>query len=230
MPKASPNSDIRISLRSLFAITLGLSLIMAAASPYLRGLDSERQRHALIGMLLFCFAGILSTANSIRLRKRALSDAGEILASLSILSPHSLFWFRWLWLLFFMPIPFVPWLFFTLTTQLPAANEFFFQVPAVAFLLFNSWAVSRIGLQIWTDQGGNEIDFCKRGIVLFDRYFDWSSPKISQLKLLRHSNRLILNLKGFRKVFPLSVEDKEHIKEILDTYYQPPNTSSPFDE
>ena len=228
MSKAPQHTIVRFKLRSLLAITFGASIVMAVASPWLRNLDATQQQTLLFGLILLTTCGGAGIYHSILQREKSCQSAGQLLLALPLYSETSKQAVRWTTLLLQLPI-FVLFAYilaraFTAISPKHTATLLIGLLPPV----LHGWFFGKLFVSAWAEDFGNRLELCDNGLIVGSKFHDWSAPTIKGLHVRKLKPELFVNVKGLRRILPLTDEQHKLAQEILAEKYTPPRDPSPF--
>lgn len=228
MPRPEPHTIVRFKLRSLLAITLGVSLVMAVAGPYLRQLDAKQQQALLIGSVILALSGAAGVYHSVGRRKKARRQAGGMLLAVQLYSEAAKQFVRWSVLLLQLPVVvFAAYLLsrsFAMSTRMEFVT---FSIIAVS-VFFHGWILGKQFVSAWAEDFDDKLELRAHGLVVGERFHRWDASAIKDIYVRKLKQELYLNIKGFRRIVSLTDEQYKLARDILAEHYTRPKSPNPF--
>ncbi len=221
MAQPEKHTIVQLKLRSLLAIMIGASLVMAVASPYLRKLASEDQRHLLFAMLLLGCGMVVSTVICIYRRYKIGSICGPLLLTISNQTTVSRRRRKWLFLLVQVP----GYSFFAYTLSRIEREDFLDYLTLILVLAFYGGALAQGMLENWSEGYTDSLQFCENGILIGTKFYPWNSGKPRSLDWESRGKLAVeFNLATMRIDVPL--HQREAVDAILEHYHRPHRASA----
>ena len=232
MNRPARHTTVRISLRSLFGIIFGLSIVMAIVAPFIREMSPQAQVELAIFIGLLMFSSLFGCYYLVRRRHRIARECGPLLVRLKVEQirlPKS----RWIWLI--VGLPLMVFYSFTFTRVIVDSNPFeefsfelfhngfatlliqLFYLMLVLFMFGSSLA--REALKHWAEGYADEIEFCENGIVLPEgRFLKWESESLRSVSWGTEENELLVNVNRSITKYVVVEGQCQEVVAILEKY------------
>ena len=211
MPRPQQHTVVRISLRSMLAITTGVAVVMAVAGPYINALEPEKKWQLLYSTAYFGVGMAIATIRMVYHRSKLGHLCGQLLLALAVHNERWKWWKRWVFLFISLPL-------FVYT----AYNGSELNSPYTLFLpLLSGWITAGLGLEAWAEGYSESLELCENGILFDNKFHAWKSHALRHMGWDLAEEKLMFNIDPFNFAVSVPPEQREAADAILENYYRP---------
>ena len=224
MPRPQQHTVVRISLRSMLAITFGIALVMAVAGPYINALSTEKKWDLLITLVSMLSGMTIATLFFTRQRHRAGQQCGPLLVSLAKeIKSRNKKWMRWVWLVGI--IPFAVFSFSGVASPYNATPLYLKLFRLGILPTLYSLFMTQMGLTLWAEGYSQGIQLCENGILFMHKFYAWNSPGLRDMYWGQVEGKLVININRTPMTTLVPPEQREAVDAILENYYRASRTT-----
>ncbi len=218
---------VRISLRSMLAITFGVAVVMAVAGPHINALEPEKKWQLLITLISMVGGMAITTLFIARQRHQAGQQCGPLLVSLAKeMKNRNKKWMRWLSLLIFAPLMVIN--FSGAASSYSPVQPFYVKLIRFSLLpALYSLSMTHLCLALWAEGYSQGIKLCANGILHANKFYAWNSSALRDMYWGQSGEKLVINIKRAPITTPVPPEQREAVEAILENYYRPNRPSKP---
>ena len=194
MPRPQQHTVVRISLRSMLAITSGVAVVMAVAGPYINALSPEKKWHLLYTLISMLGGMAIATLFIARQRYQAGQQCGPLLVPLAKeIKGRNKKWMRWVWLVGI--IPFAAFSFSGVASSRDVAQSWYVTFGRFGLLpACYSLAMTQMALALWAEGYANGIELCENGVLGMHKFYAWNSPALRDMYWGQVEGKLVINI------------------------------------
>ncbi len=215
MSHAQKHTVVRISLRSMLAITFGVAVVMAVAGPYINALDAEKKWQLLYSTAYFGVGMAIATIRMVYRRSKLGHLCGQLLLALAVHTKRRKWWNRWVLMFSSLPI-------FVYFAYIMSGSDF----PYSLFLpLLYGWIAAQQGLEAWAEGYSESLELCENGILSDNKFHAWKSPALRHMGWDLAEEKLMSNINRYSFAVLVPPEQREAVDAILENYYRASRTT-----
>ncbi|MEM8946281.1 MAG: hypothetical protein AAGD11_13995 [Planctomycetota bacterium] len=95
--------------------------------------------------------------------------------------------------------------------------------------VLHGWFFGKLFVSAWAEGFGDRLELCEHGILVGQKFYDWSGRAIRDIRVRELKPELFVNIRGFCQIVRLTEEQHALAGDILAEKYTRPKSPSPFD-